>query len=323
MDQASFMGQDELGKIYGEGSWGALDQGRQQVGLANLYQNQRSQANELENEKNTLANLYSRQNDPQRLENQRLTNEGLGNTNLTGGVAARRAVANEGMQLTQDQLDFATKASESDLKMAEQHAQKQMYSGDPRQIEEAKKILDFTVAARQARAKAEADLLQAREGHLSAQKIGAGHDAASRYSTDARKQAGASRQTGAKTVDDALAGAKTYQAKANVYEAAAQRARLAGDDEMAQYYMQQSQAAAAQDIAARGAAAQVGSGNQLDLVALQEQGRLVRQNAGATKPPVPTQAPIQNQAPKPGQIYKNHFFLGGDPSNKANWKEVQ
>ena len=163
MDQASFMGQDELGKIYGEGSWNALEQGNQQVGLANMYQNQRAQANALENEKNTLANLYSSQNDPQRIENQRLTNEGLVNTNMLGGVNARRAAANEGMQLTQDQRDFAIKASDSDLRQAEQHAQGEMQSGDPRRMAEAAKILDFTVAARTAKSKAASDLAQTQE----------------------------------------------------------------------------------------------------------------------------------------------------------------
>lgn len=318
------MGQDELGKIYGEGSWNALEQGNQQVGLANMYQNQRAQANALENEKNTLANLYASQNDPQRLENQRLTNEGLVNTNMLGGVTARRAAANEGMQLTQDQRDFALKATDSDLKQAEQHAQQQMYSGDPRQVEEARKILDFTVAARAAKAKADADMSLGQMNRASAEKIAAGHDAASRYGSDVRASTAKGRQTGAKTVEDALAGAKTFQAKSNVYDSAAQKARLAGDDEMARYYAQLSQQAAEQDIAARQAAAQVASGNQLDLQALQETGKLQRQNRlqgpGTTSPLAAARQPLPQQGPQPGQVYKGHVFLGGDPSNKANWK---
>lgn len=307
----------DLQATYGYGDPSVYTQAAANQGLAQQYAQQELQGQQQDVRSRELKNIFDVQQNPQLIEQRRLQNVGLGDANVLSGVTSRRAVANEPMQLSEDQKKFALTATQQDLDAAIQHAQGQMRSGDPQQMQEAQKILDFTDAARAARAKAEAEMSQAQMQRTSAEKIAAGHDAASRYGADVRASAAKGRQTGAKTVEDALAGAKSFQAKSNIYDSAAQKARLAGDDEMARYYAQLSLQAAQQDIAARGAAAQVGAGQQLDLPALQATGKLQRQGQIAG-PGAST--PIPQQGPQPGQIYKGHIFLGGDPSNKANWK---
>ena len=92
------------------------------------------------------------------IEQQGLHNIGLGNKNTVEGVTARRATANEGFQLSEDQRKFALQATEQDLKQAELWAQGEMQSGDPQRMLDAKRISDWTVAATAARQKHAYDL---------------------------------------------------------------------------------------------------------------------------------------------------------------------
>lgn len=306
----------DLQGTYGAGDPTVYSQAAANQDLAQQYAQQELQGQQQDVRSKELKNIFDVQQNPQLLEQRRLQNIGLGDTNIVGGVAARRAAANEGMQLSEDQKKFALTATQQDLDAAKQHALGEMQSGDPRRMQDAKQILDFTDAAYAARAKTDAAMAQAKMERDSAEKIAAGHDLATRYTADARMGVAKARQKADQTVAQQLAGAKSYAHKANIYEGAAQAARLAGDDEMAQNYLRQAQQAQQQDIVARGAAAQVGAGQQLDLSTLQATGKLQRQGQPGN---VPT-SPVPTQGPQPGQIYKGHIFLGGDPSNKANWK---
>lgn len=153
----------DLQDLYGAGSVSALNQAEQQYGLAQQYAQGELQGQEQEIQSKTLKNMFDTQQNPQLIEQRRLENIGLGNKNTTEGVAARRAAANEGMQLTEDQHKFALNAQEHEIKSAELWAEGEMRSGNPQRMTEAKKILDFTASARTARAKAEADMLVEQE----------------------------------------------------------------------------------------------------------------------------------------------------------------
>lgn len=290
----------DLQATYGYGDPSVYTQAAANQSLAQQYAQQELQGQQQDVRTKELKNIFDVQQNPQLIEQRRLQNVGLGDANVLSGVTSRRAVANEPMQLSEDQKKFALTATQQDLDAAIQHAQGQMRSGDPRQMQEAQKILDFTDAARAARAKAEAKMSQAQMQRTSAEKIAAGHDAASRYGTDVRSRVASSRQKADQTVAQRIANAKTPAHKANVYEGAAQEAMLAGDDQLAQYYTQLSQQAIQENLAARQAAAQVASGNQLDLQALQEQGKLVRQNQipgpGVTRPAAAVRAPTHSLA---------------------------
>ena len=153
----------DLQDLYGAGSVTALDQAEQQQGLARQWAQGELQGQEQDIQSKTLKNIFDTQQNPQLLEQRRLQNIGLGNDNVTSGVASRRAAANEGMQLTEDQHKFALNAQEHEIKSAELWAENEMRSGNPQRMTEAKKILDFTASARAARAKAESDMLVEQE----------------------------------------------------------------------------------------------------------------------------------------------------------------
>ena len=137
----------DLQDLYGAGSVSALNQAEQQYGLAQQYAQGELQGQEQDIQSKTLKNMFDTQQNPQLIEQRRLENIGLGNKNTTEGVAARRAAANEGFQLSEDQRKFALTATEQDLKQADLWAQGEMQSGDPRRMNEAKRILDYTSAA--------------------------------------------------------------------------------------------------------------------------------------------------------------------------------
>jgi len=141
----------DLQGVYGAGSLTALDQASQNQGLAQQYGQQELQQAQNTTQAGSLANLYKSQQDPQLLQQQALTNQGLQNTTAIGGVNAQRAVTNAPMQLSQDQKDFALKASDTDLKQTENLAWQEKQSGDPTRMAEADKILSFTSAANKLR----------------------------------------------------------------------------------------------------------------------------------------------------------------------------
>lgn len=276
----------DLQDLYGAGSVSALQQAEQQQGLARQYAQQEVQQAQNKTQEGTLKNLFDAEQNPQLIQQRGLENIGLGNKNITEGVAARRAAANEGMQLSEDQRKFALTATQQDLDMADKWAEGEIRSGDPQRMQEARKILDFSSAARTAKALADAAMERQKEQSRASKYSADSSAAASRYGADVRGAAAKARQTTNATVEQQVAASKTFQHRANIYEAAANKARLDGDDEMARFYAQRAQEAKAEDIAARGAAAQVGAAQQLNLGALQE-GRLERQGGPVGAPTAP------------------------------------
>ncbi|MFZ2190087.1 MAG: hypothetical protein WAV48_04865 [Candidatus Magasanikiibacteriota bacterium] len=315
MPQANYINQDELSKIYGTGSMEALGQGAQQAGLSQLFQQQEGQKNALANRQAELANIFKEQQDPQLLEHQSLQNAGLSNQNVLGGVNARRAAANEGMQLNEDQRKFALTATDQDLQAAMQHAQGEMNSGDPQRMQEASKILDFTTAARAAKAKAAADLIQEQtQGRNRLAGIGmqtAAQERMNQANIDAGKFNKAGRSSsGLQGIQEAVQSGKMTAEKAAVALHGA--AMFEADPDVKQKY--EAMAGQYEQFAMNQRNAQ--AGGKLDIGAAT--GMPTQQIApalGGGVSPAPS-----TQGPQKGQIYKGHVFLGGDPSNKANWK---
>jgi hypothetical protein len=130
----------DYGKMY-EMNPGAFWQAQNQVGLAQQFQDQKlAQEQEVTKQKN-LANLFTEQNDPLRLENQRISNEKLGFETSDAGVKSRINKATEGLQLDQAQRDFVTKAKKSDLDQMELVAQQMAYSQNPQERSQGESLL--------------------------------------------------------------------------------------------------------------------------------------------------------------------------------------
>lgn len=234
----------DLQDLYGAGSVSALQQAEQQQGLARQYAQGELSGQTQDIRKKELANIFDEQQNPQLLEQRRLENIGLGNTNIEGGVKARRAAANEGMQLTEDQRKFAITATDQDLLQANQWAQGEMQSGDPRRMEEAKKILDFTVAARSEKAKEIAAMERQREQTRSASNVAGIHAKSALDIEDKRIGAGKYNQKSfAMSTSNRLASARNAAQKAEILEEAYYTALDSGDNEAAAVYAKRAQQA--------------------------------------------------------------------------------
>ena len=251
----------DLASIYGDWNPEAHMQGRRQV-----EQNNQMQAQELE--KSSLANIFSAQQNPQLLEQQRLSNDGMGFDNMSRGVKGRHDVATEGFKLDDAKRAQALAAPEHEIKMMATKAQQMAYDPDPAIQAKGKKLMQMSQAAIEARQK-HADEMEKQELiRKSAERVAAGNNAASRYGADSRERLAASRSKITGPLEEQLAGAKGLQHRSNIYLGAAERAMKAGDDAAAAHYRAESLKALQEDIAARGAAAQVGSGDRPDLDAL-------------------------------------------------------
>ena len=193
----------DLQGTYGAGDPEVYRQMQQNQGLAQMYQQQQLEQARNRTQEGFLKNQFDEQQNLQLLRQRRLENTGLENTNIIGGVNARRAVANEPMQLTQDQRKFALQATDDDLKAAEQHAIQESQTGDPVRMQQARKILDFTAAAIAEKRKEEAAMARQKEqtrSHLggigmqigSQEKMENARIAAGKYDKTSKSSAGIS-----------------------------------------------------------------------------------------------------------------------------------
>jgi hypothetical protein len=100
----------------------------------------------------------------------------------------------------------------------------------------------------------------------SAERVAAGHDAASRYAADTRARTAKDRVAADKSLSQDLSSAKNYQAQSVVYTNHAEKARLAGDDSEYARLIALAQQATAQDLQAKSAAGDARAAQQLKLL---------------------------------------------------------
>lgn len=103
----------------------------QQADSTQQFNQQGLQQGQADLEAKTLANMFSSQNNPQLLDQQRLMNEGKGLANQIQGVEARNTLATEGESLAARRSKMLASASEDDLKRLLADAQTDMQSDDP------------------------------------------------------------------------------------------------------------------------------------------------------------------------------------------------
>lgn len=118
------------------------DQVQKQIGLGNQFAEQGLEKGAADLQQQVLANLFAEQNNPQRVEQQRLQNEGLGYDNQSKGVKARTDVALEGESREAKRAEMLKSASEDDLKRLMAQAEAELLNPDPQVKERAQRKLD-------------------------------------------------------------------------------------------------------------------------------------------------------------------------------------
>ncbi len=284
----------DLGKIY-EMNPGAFMEAQNQMGLARQFQDQKLLQERHTTRKQELANIFDEQNNPIRLQQGQLENEGLGLKNRGLGVDTRIKEATEGLQLDATQKALIQKAKQSDLDMMEIQGQQWAYSQHPdprvreRERAQGEQLLrmhkDF-IKLRDTQ-KFTADEAAKQRSHAFALEAQRAKNAQALVTSKAAAKASA--DSGVKNVFEAVQSGKVSPDKAAAaFGAAALQAEAQGDVEQASVY--------------RNAAAQM---EQLSITTKPDMraGKADLAGAGiATTPPrAPTFTPGPAPVPKPAQ----------------------
>lgn len=271
----------------------ANNQAMAQVDLARQFQQSKQQELQENIKAKSLANLYDEQANPTRLEQGRATLETSNLANRTAGVNARIAERTEPNALQAKLNEYVSKAGQHEIEMIFQGAQKAATSLDPTIRKQGEELLQRTQDALKAKQASLYKIAEEEPKLRSNEKIGAGHDAASRYGADSRERAAAARGKIVGGMDQEILKMKGNPfGIADVYNRYAYKAQKEGDIETAQYLSQQAQyiLTEANRKAAAGAA-QSGSGSpQLDA----STGTLVNRPGAA---PVPIAPGLPGNAP--------------------------
>lgn len=175
----------DYGKMY-ELPLPAFVRAQEQVGLANQFQQQYLQQNSETLRQKQLKNLFDEQQNPQLLEHQRLQNIGQVQTNRKSTHEADVLETNKPFEINAKQKEWITKAKKSDLDWLEAEGQRML--SDPRSTPEQRMQGEAIVKSHKEflKMREEQGILDNRADldRKSREKVGAGHDAASRYAAD-------------------------------------------------------------------------------------------------------------------------------------------
>lgn len=206
----------DYGKMY-EMNPGAFWQAQQQVDLAQMFQDQKLQQERSIAEAKDLQNIFDRQNNPLKLEEQTLKNQGL-------GVDTRIKTSTEPLALDAAQKEFIYKASKADLDGMEVEAQRMAYSPDPKVREQGVQLL--TMHKDFIKLREDAAIEEGKQKRLFEQQI---------KLQQMRDQA-AAKKAAARSANRAKVAGLSADKQYAEYMRLAQEAQDAGDDEGAAYY---------------------------------------------------------------------------------------
>jgi len=166
MDMPGYL---DYGKIMQMNPFAAY-QANQQMDLAKQFQDQKYQQEQNTTNKGTLENIFSAQNNPNKVQQQILQNEGLGLSNENMGyknrtdkLGAERAEANQQNILSADQRAAALKMSDDDMKAFDFHVGELLRNPDPAQRAEGAKLQTYLSSYQAERRKAADELSKAGE----------------------------------------------------------------------------------------------------------------------------------------------------------------
>lgn len=201
----------------------AFQQAQDQIGLANQFKQQGLASGQQDLQAKVLQNLFQSQNDPLKLQQQRLQNQGTENANMKSGVEGRTAMATENEAREARRAKLLAEASEEDLKRLQTQAIKEYESEDPAtRARGEKKLIASKAEFDRRNATADKQKLQ-REELDSREKVAAGNNAATlgaaQIGANARVTAAGARGKTNMDFDAAVAAGKISPAKAAVYYA--------------------------------------------------------------------------------------------------------
>lgn len=152
----------DLQGMYGDWNPQAYMQAQENAGLERQFRESQYGEQQAKTRKDELANIYSEQEQPGKMETQRLTNQNLGytgvglsQTNETKGLQLERDKAMQKYNLDADQRKALQQITTDDIVMGEKQAQKMMMSMDPNIRKQGEQLYGFTKYARDEKTKHE------------------------------------------------------------------------------------------------------------------------------------------------------------------------
>lgn len=146
---------NDLQGMYGLGDPRAYMQARENAGLEQQFRQSQYGEQQAKTRKDELANMYSEQEQPGKMETQRLTNQNLGYTgtgqdikNKEGALTLERNTAMQKYNLDADQRKALMQMTEDDFKQSDQAIEKMFRTGQPDLIKRATELQSFTKAMR-------------------------------------------------------------------------------------------------------------------------------------------------------------------------------
>lgn len=159
----------DYGKVMDMNPFAAY-QANQQMDLARQFQDQKFQQQQNLTNKGTLENIFSAQDDPNRIQERIIRNEGQGlmneaqsYKNREGKLGAERAEANQQNVLNADQRAAALKMSDDEMKQFDYHVGDLLRSSDPEQRKEGAVLQTYLSSYQAERRKAKDELTKAGE----------------------------------------------------------------------------------------------------------------------------------------------------------------
>jgi hypothetical protein len=135
-------GYEDYDKILSMNPWAQM-QANEQLGLAQQFQQQEYQRGTLGNEKASLDNMFTAQDNPLRVRERQLSNVSKEQANETGELGLERARANQKSLLSADQRKAAMSASEDEIKQLDYNVGLLLRSKDPQEREEGLKLQQY------------------------------------------------------------------------------------------------------------------------------------------------------------------------------------
>lgn len=198
---------NELGAMGGM-DFGAYQQAQNQIGLANLFQQQNLASGAADLQTKNLANQYSEQANPLRLDKLGLENVGTGYDNTLKRVESETKAALQGDDIASKRQKMLADMDETKLKQLETRAQWEMMQEDPKVRESGMRKLMASKAEWERRNKHTDDMEKIKlqgQNSMDVAKVHAGAtERSAQISADARRQIAESKNKGVASFDDAV-----------------------------------------------------------------------------------------------------------------------
>lgn len=170
----------DLADIYGAGNPMTYRAAEQNLGTMGQFQQEALRQKQNTSQEGFLKNQFDEQNNPQKLEELRLKNEGTDTTNQTSALTLARNKANQQALMDEDKRKAILGATDFEIKQFGQQVEQMMTHKDPNVRAQGKQLYELIPSVMELRQKHKDEMEKVNTQRTSAEKIAAGNNETSR-----------------------------------------------------------------------------------------------------------------------------------------------